>query len=294
MKNIRVQLFAIIVFALLINIASCNQTVAIPTATAARIIQPSDSERKLTVNDVERSYLLHIPPGLDSVQSVPVVFAFHEHFDDATSMQLLTGFNDISDKTGFLLVYPEGIGNSWNAGTCCGVAATKNMDEAAFIRKILVDLRTIARIDTRRIYAAGFQNGGALAYRFACEMSDTFAAVASVGGTLLSSPCQPSQPVALMEVHGLNDDLAPYGGGGDFNTPPVEELIHTWAQLDGCTDSPQMDKEKIITHTSYASCNAGTAVELYAIEDGENTWPSKEVLDTSQIIWDFFAVHPKP
>lgn len=295
------HIWLFVLLCLLIILTSCSPTLATstatsipPTATPAPTPQPGDSERKLTVNGVERSYLLHIPPGLDSVQSVPVVFAFHEHFDDATSMQLLTGFNDISDKTGFLLVYPEGIGNSWNAGGCCGAAATKNMDEAAFIRKILVDLRTIAKIDTRRIYAAGFSNGGALAYRFACEMSDTFAAVASVAGTLLSSPCQPSQPVALMEVHGLNDDLAPYEGGGDYDTPPVEDLIHTWAQLDGCTDSPQVDKEKIFTHTAYASCKAGTAVELYAIEAGDHSWPSKYVWDVSQAIWDFFAAHPKP
>jgi polyhydroxybutyrate depolymerase len=96
-----------------------------------------------------------------------------------------------------------------------------------------------------------------------------------------------------MDVHGLKDDLAPYEGGGDLNIPPVEELIQTWAQLDGCTDSPQVDKENIIMHTRYTSCNAGAAVELYAIEGGEHVWPSKEVLDTSQIIWDFFAVHPK-
>ena len=96
-----------------------------------------------------------------------------------------------------------------------------------------------------------------------------------------------------MDVHGLKDDLALYGGGGDLNIPPVEELIHTWAQLDGCTDSPQVDKVNRITHTRYASCKAGTAVELYAIEEGEHVWPPKEVLDTSQIIWNFFAARPK-
>lgn len=286
MTNQKILLYVFSIVAILIGTVSCTHS--------APPLQPGDSERKVKVNDQERTYILHLPPGLDSVESVPVVFAFHEHGDTASAMQLLTGFDDISDKAGFLLVYPEGTGFAWNAGRCCGAAVTKNMDEAAFIRKILKDLRAVARIDSRRIYAAGFSNGGALGYRFACEMSDTFAAVASVAGTLLFSPCQPSQPVAIMDVHGLKDDLALYEGGGDLNIPPVEQLIHTWAQLDDCTDSPQVDKENIITHTRYASCNAGTAVELYAIEGGKHVWPSKEVLDTSQIIWDFFAAHPKP
>jgi polyhydroxybutyrate depolymerase len=255
--------------------------------------EPGDSERKLTVGELERSYLLHIPPGVDLAYPVPVVFVFHEHPDTASSMQVLTGFNAISDKAGFLVVYPEGIGLSWNAGTCCGVAATKNVDEEAFVRKMLADVRTIVNIDTKRIYATGLSDGAALSYRLACEMSDTFAAVAPVAGSLLIDPCQPAQSISVMDVHGLNDDVVPYEGGGDFNTTPIEDVIHTWAQLDGCTNSPQVDKENTITHTRYASCKAGTVVELYAIEGGEHVWPSKDALDTSQIVWDFFAAHPK-
>jgi polyhydroxybutyrate depolymerase len=209
-------------------------------------------------------------------------------------MQELTGFNDISEKAGFLVIYPEGIGSAWNAGTCCGLAVTKNVDEAAFVRQILADLGANIELDTRRIYATGFSNGGALSYRLACEMSDTFAATAAVAGPLFTDPCRPSQPISVMDVHGLNDDLSPYKGGGDFNTTPVENVIHTWVQLDGCADSPQVEKENMITHTRYTSCKAGASVELYAIEGGAHVWPSKDVMDTSSIIWDFFAAHPKP
>ena len=49
----------------------------VPTATPIPTIQPGESERTLMVDDRERSYLLYIPPGLDSQQSVPVIFAFH-------------------------------------------------------------------------------------------------------------------------------------------------------------------------------------------------------------------------
>lgn len=274
-------LFFLTVF-MTISITSCSSP-----------IPASDSERKLTIGDLERSYLLHVPPGLNKSQPVPVVFAFHEHFDNASAMQQMTGFNAISDKGGFLVVYPEGIGSSWNVGRCCGAAVTKNADETAFVQKILKDLRKVAKIDTKRIYVTGFSNGGALAYRFACEMSDTFAAIASVGGTLLSESCQPSQPVSVMDVHGLNDDVALYEGGGDLDIPPVEELFHTWAQLNDCAGTPQIEKDEIITHTSYLSCKAGTVVELYTIAGGQHVWPTNEVLDTSQIIWDFFAAHPK-
>ena len=81
MKNHKGYLFIVLTFAMLLSTASCNQTAAIPTttiaptatlaptATAAPTIQPGDSERKLMVNDLERSYLHHIRPGLNSPQS---------------------------------------------------------------------------------------------------------------------------------------------------------------------------------------------------------------------------------
>lgn len=268
-----------------------------PTAIPAPTLQPGDSERNVKVNDLERSYLLHIPPGLDSANPVPVVFAFHDIGGVPITMQLLTGFDDIANQAGFIVVYPEGFGESWNAGQCCGDAAAKNMDEPAFIREMLSDLGTIVAIDTKRIYAAGFANGAGFVYRLACEMSDTFAAVAPVTGALWSEPCQPEQPISIIHVHGRNDSKILYDGGGFIeDSPPIEQVIATWVQLNDCTSPAQVEKllNDSLTHTAYSSCNSDTAVELYTLEIGGHAWPSKYVWDASQIIWDFFAAHPKP
>jgi polyhydroxybutyrate depolymerase len=161
-----IAMFAAIL--ILLITASCDQTIPIPTATAAPTIQPGDSERKLTVNGLERSYLLHIPPGLDSQQPLPVVFAFHGGSQTPRGMRTVTRLNDVADQANFLVVYPEGVYRSWNAGHCCGNAVTHNVDEPAFIRQMLFDLGTIASIDPKRIYALGYSNGGMLAYRLAC------------------------------------------------------------------------------------------------------------------------------
>jgi len=267
-----------------------NQTAALPTA-----LQPFDSERKLTVNGLERTYLLHIPPTLDRLHPAPVVFAFHGLDEEPSAMASLTGFNDIADQANFLVVYPAGVELSWNVGECCGFAATNNVDEISFVRQILSDLGTVASVDPKRIYATGLSNGAPLVYQLACEMSDIFASIAPVAGVLVYSPCQPQQPVSLIQVHGLADTTVPYAGGGGLDTPPVEQVINTWAQLDGCAGSPHVDNPiKTIKHTVYAPCQAGTAVELYAIESGGHGWVAKSVWPASQVIWDFFAAHPKP
>jgi polyhydroxybutyrate depolymerase len=265
-----------------------------PTAIAGPTLQPTDVERNVMVNGMERSYLLHIPPGLDSLHPVPVVFAFVSSAEAAV-MKTLTGYDDIADKAGFLVVYPEGLGTSWNVGgSCCGYAVENNVDDIAFVKRILADLRTVASVDVNRIYATGISQGAALAYRLACEMSNTFAAIGPVAGYQLYNPCQPEEPVSVIHVHGLADTTNPYTGGGDLGALPVEKIIAAWAQMNGCAGSPQMNKENLVTHTAYASCNAGTAVEVYTLEKGQHSWPSKYVWDASQIIWDFFAAHPKP
>lgn len=299
-------LLTLIAIILLISTVACGQAAAKPTATPAATLQPGDTTRTLTVGGLERTYILHIPPGLGSLRSAPVVFVFHGLNDFATSIQAMTGFNDIADKNGFLVVYPYGSGPSqapsWNAGGCCGYAVENNMDEKEFVRQMLSDLGTIIRVDPKRIYATGYDNGAMLVYRLACEMSNTFAAIAPVSGWLLTDPCQPQQPVSVVHVHGLDDKYTGgagaiiYGEKPNLVVPSVEQGIATWAQLDGCKGVAQVEKQGTVTHTIYASCQAGTAVELYAIKGWGHAWPPPLALPTisSPMIWNFFKAHPKP
>ncbi len=272
-----------------------------PTSTP-QTFQVGLSKHTLTVGSLERRYLLYIPQILDKLQPVPLVFIFHGYTQMDSDMTVW-GFNEVADKEGFLVVYPNGVDTAWNVSVCCGGALKKNIDEIAFIQQILADLGTHFSIDPKRIYSSGFSNGGILSYRLACEMSDTFAAIAPVEGYLLTNPCQPKQPVSVMEVHGLDDNYngvhwtaSDVGGYADVDAPPVEQTIATWVQLDGCAGEAQVEKQGKITHTTYDSCNAGTSVELDALEGGGHWWPSPEQYPalSPQGIWNFFKAHPKP
>jgi polyhydroxybutyrate depolymerase len=308
MKIFRHHLFSIFAFILLISTTACGQTASgtltpveatatpAPTATVAPTLQPSETTRKVTVDGVERSYLLHIPPGVDNLHAVPLVFAFHGAGEQPTTMQLSSSFDEVADKGHFVLVYPEGLGNTWNAGgKCCGYALINNVDDEAFVREMLSDLGTVVRIDTKRIYATGFSNGALLTYRLACDMSDVFAAIAPVAGTLAYSPCEPEQPVSVLHVQGMADRTVPYEGGGQLGFPPLEQVIATWVDINDCPSSPTVDNpiEKI-KRSAYTPCKAGTAIEVYAVESGGHGWVSKYVYPLSETIWDFFAAHPKP
>jgi polyhydroxybutyrate depolymerase len=274
---------------------------ALPAAPAAATVASGNSKRTLAVGGIDRSYLLHIPAWFTADEPQPLVMVFHFYSGTGEDMEKLTGFSELADIYGFLVAYPEGTGpageTTWNAGGCCGYAADHNIDEAAFVRAILSDLQMEARIDPKRIYATGLSNGAFLSYRLGCGMSDTFAAVAPVAGVLLNNPCNPSQPVSVLHIHGMADPLVPYAGSttpaasGVFES--AEQSVATWARRDGCPSAPDVEKSGPVTHTIFAACKNGTAVELYSLQGIGRIWPPAAILPASRIIWNFFAAHPK-
>ena len=271
MNNIKIGFLVVASFSLLTIAAACGSiaptATLIPTMAPTEIpkvaIQPVDIVQTLTVQGMERTYFLHIPSGLNNQQAVPLVFVFHGLQESSAFARIYSGLDQIANVNGFVVVYPEGSGDSsarsWNAGGCCGYAKQNNVDDSAFIRAIIEDVGTIIKIDPKRVYAAGFSNGALLSYRLACEMSDTFAAVAPVAGVLVHSPCEPAQPVSLIDVHGMTDTVVPFDGGG-FNPgtgqpfPPVQDSVATWIKLDGCTGAEKMEHNGIVTRTVYGVC----------------------------------------
>jgi polyhydroxybutyrate depolymerase len=273
-----------------------------PTFTYPPTRQAGDSQRTIDVDGMERTYLLHVPPGLCKSSLVPLVLVFHGHRMNAEYMIAMTEFNAVADAERFLVAYPSGTGTpqmlSFNGGLCCGSAAREGINEAAFVRRMLEELEADFSIDPARIFAAGFSNGAILAYRLGCEMSETFAAIAPVAGNMMFSSCTPRQEVSVIHVHGLNDSSAPYEDSDlDPGTDPavlsVKGSVAFWAAFDGCAEAASEEQAGIVTRLSSSGCSAGTAVELYTLRGIGHAWPPESLWPASRILWDFFASHPK-
>ncbi|MBN2084133.1 MAG: hypothetical protein JW748_02845 [Anaerolineales bacterium] len=301
MKRLFLALPFVIIAAAWTACSLAAETPALPP-TAAPTVPAGDSDRSITASGMQRSYLLHVPPGFSATAPAALVFMFHGLAEDGFSMSVVTGMSEIADANNFLVVYPNGTAApgplSWNAGGCCGYALNNQVDESEFIREILADLGRSFTIDPKRVYAAGFSNGALLSYRLGCEMSDTFAAIAPVAGILSQNPCRPDRPVSVIHFHGDSDVSVPYRGGGmnpstGLPFPSVDRGIAAWVRLNGCADSPQREQLGIVSHTAYTACRDGSAVELYVVRGVGHLWPPPSILPASQIIWDFFAAHPK-
>jgi polyhydroxybutyrate depolymerase len=212
-------------------------------------------------------------------------------------MESLTRFDAQADAEGFIVVYPEGVGRTWNAGFCCGDAQEEEVDDLGFLAQLVQTVGAERAVDRDRVYVAGFSNGGYMAYRAACERPDTLAAVASVAGTLPDFfDCRPSRALGVLEIHGTADAVVPYEGRcrPERCVPSSERVVEEWSERDGCRESPRVRIRGRVTSTRWASCRSGSAVRLYVIAGGTHTWPGRgegpdAALDATAAVWSFFA-----
>src|SRR5206468_11962257 len=117
-----------------------------------------ETTETITVGGLSRTFTVHVPPGYSGKAAVPLVLDFHPLSVSASLWKVATGWANVADDKGFVLVWPQGVGDSWNVGRCCGQAHEQNVDDVAFARAIVAKLESKACIDEKRVYATGASN----------------------------------------------------------------------------------------------------------------------------------------
>jgi polyhydroxybutyrate depolymerase len=271
------------------------------TATAAvagpcSIAPPAGSYTvTLASGGLQRSALVHVPPGLAAGGAVPLLLALHGAYGNGPFMQSYSGFSKLADRDDFIVVYPSAAGRFWNISEAAG-----QPDDVTFIAALITDLESGLCIDRKRVFATGVSNGGGMVALLGCVMSATFAGVATVAGEYDTlPPCRPSRPVSLLEIHGTADRIAPYfGRRGHSTAAGLPPLVTAWAGRDGCSNTPA--GKRIASRTTefrWKRCRDGTTVEHIRIAGGAHQWPGATPPDpgppptilASSTVWSFFA-----
>ena len=181
------------------TLAPVELVAALPGVTATGVVVESTL---VTADGRTRVYRTYVPSALPD-GPVPLLLAFHGGTGWGRQFERNSGFDELAESNGFLVVYPDGVGSgadettnrTWNGGECCGAAARNNVDDVAFVSQLLDTLAVEYDIDSTRVFIAGHSNGGILSYRLACELSDRIVAVGLQAGTIGIQNCAPSSPI---------------------------------------------------------------------------------------------------
>ncbi|MGB8060909.1 MAG: hypothetical protein WCF26_03370 [Candidatus Sulfotelmatobacter sp.] len=75
-----------------------------------------ETKEKVTVDDVDRTFMVRLPHGYDPQRHYPVVILLHGLNQDPDDMERLTQFDQLADKEGIIAVYPFALHGRWNVG----------------------------------------------------------------------------------------------------------------------------------------------------------------------------------
>ena len=269
------------------------------TATAT----PGEKSESVTVGGMTRTFLRHIPTGYTGKTPVPVVIDYHPLGGTGSSWKASTNWSSVADSQGFIMVWPDGVGNAWNVGRCCGTAQSQNVDDVAFTRAIVTTLQKEACIDPKRVYATGCSNGGGMAFKIACDAADVIAAVAPVDFDCVTGAmanpscgsCAPARPISEIQFRGTSDTAVPFNGGsGPRGTmfPGAQANFTEWGAINMCTGSPQA----LSDHAScqaYPTCGAGVETALCTVQNGTHCG-NYQSFGIVNIAWQMFTTKALP
>jgi poly(3-hydroxybutyrate) depolymerase len=156
----------------------CNRTAALPESGPATF----------EVGSKMREYILRLPDGYNGTQPNRIIFAFHGMQGSAEQVDNGDPPNDGLEPTGPYY----GIKEHADAHTIfvAGQAdPTWGDGDVEYVTTLVDKLKGELCIDETRILATGFSMGGIMTLRVACNLYDTFRAVAPMSCSLSASNC---------------------------------------------------------------------------------------------------------
>jgi polyhydroxybutyrate depolymerase len=252
---------------------------------------------------LNRTYTVYLPAAYTQGNQLPLLLALHGLTQTGNIMMQFSGFNTYADQYNFIVVYPDGVSNSWNVGFAGGSTA----NDVGFLSALIDTLHARYGIDLNRVYSTGFSNGGFMSYKLACELTDRIAAIAPVSGTMTDAAlgtCQPSRNMPVMHIHGTSDYIVPYNGG--FGNTSVAQVLQLWKDFSNCptnpviVDLPDLVQEGSTVQTyTWTPCDDSVEVVHYKVINGGHTWPgsvgttgignTNRDISASDEIWKFVS-----
>lgn len=276
--------------------------------------------------DSLRTYLEYVPASYNANTPAPVLFVLHGLGDDMSNMFEATGFKNIADQHGWIVVTPQAliakatlfgqtmtIGTAWNSGVRASLygqtlVVSEGVDDSGFLMAILDDLIAHYNVDQDNVFSTGFSMGGLMSNRLAIEHGDRLKAIASVSGPIgnVVQDNTPVAPVSAMHIHGTADGTIAYTDAS-FSMSGVsmgaiglgaEATVEFWRAYNQCGTTPTVTAypdavadNLTFEKSEYTGGTSNTRVALIKVTGGDHDWyytPANDIDYTTEI-YNFFA-----
>ncbi len=196
------------------------------------------------------STIVYAPSSLPS-GPLPLVVAIHGCFQSASDYRSATGFNDLADRFGFVVMYPHklsgSIGNCWDrANTSTGLP----YGDMNYILGEIDDVKASHNIDSNRIFVTGLSSGGGLTVCFAEHHGDKIAGFAPMAAPTCASAQGSPSNIKMIIWHSPTDSAS----------DGTQHLSRFGARYSGAS--------KTITNSQYKPGHSGHSYDAYT-KDGE-------------------------
>lgn len=230
--------------------------------------------------------------------NLPLVVVLHGCSQNAQKVAEQTGWNELADNYGFVVIYPEQK-RSNNMSNCFNWFNKNDIDpnngESSSILEMIDYTKVNYSIDSTRIFIYGLSAGAAMTVNLLANSPNIFNTGAAFAGgaygiaeTMLSASSAMSNPPSktpeewarlvpkadsyprLIIGHGTKDNVV------DFQNS--QELLKQWTFLHGLDKNdeivePKFANNKLITRTSYRDSLANEHVIFYQINDTGHALP---------------------
>lgn len=278
--------------------STSKQWVSSTSSSSSSQAQTGTFNLSLSHDGLTREYILYVPSSYTGSVQVPILFNFHGFSGTSSGQMNDSDMRSLSESETFILVYPQGSlldGYShWNAALAGG-SNKSTADDVGFVEAMISSISTSYQVDSTRIYACGYSNGGFFSYFLAGHKSNLVAAVGSVSGTMLDGNPDPDNPVPTINLHGTSDSIVPYNGGTAYTAIPT--VLSYWANKNGANATPVITNltsgSTSIEKSVYSDSSGTDWVEHYKINGGQHVWFDLDLSGsgTNDLIWSFFSKH---
>lgn len=227
----------------------------------------TNGRRTISVNGLNREYVLDIPSNYNQNNPYKLVFGWHWRGGSANDVvgQGYYGMKSLSNNSAIFVAPDRAAGtDGWT---------NANGRDIAFLQSMLTQLKSSLCIDESRIFSTGWSYGGMMSFAVGRELPTTFRAIAPVSGAFLTPHVDSGSATAAWIAHGNNDTVVSQSSGA--------QARDAYLRANGCSNTTVAVQPSPCVE--YQNCSAGKPV-VWCSFNGGHSQPSFY----SSGAWNFF------